>query len=71
MWLDVWIRLSAMRNKRHRSAIARISICFLVMADVEVQAEQVSTGINTQVPFTQYHESRYDSEAIVSNVVEL
>jgi hypothetical protein len=39
MWLDVWIRLSTTRNERDRSAIARISICFLVMADVEVQAE--------------------------------
>jgi hypothetical protein len=52
MWLDVSIRLSATRNERDRSAVARISICFLDMADVEVQAEQVSARINTQVPFT-------------------
>jgi hypothetical protein len=71
VWLDIWICISAMRNERDRTAVARISICFLVMADVEVQAEQVFAGINTQVPFTQCNESRYDSEAIGSNVVEL
>jgi hypothetical protein len=39
MWLDIWIHLFAARNKRDRSAVAKISICFLVMADVEVLAE--------------------------------
>jgi hypothetical protein len=39
------------------------------MADIEVQAEQVSSGKDTKVSLAQRDESRYNSEAIWSDVV--
>jgi hypothetical protein len=39
------------------------------MADIEVQAKQVSTGVDTEVSLAQHNESCYNSEAIRGNVV--
>jgi hypothetical protein len=39
------------------------------MADIEVQVEQVSPGKDTKVSLAQRNESRYNSEAIRSDVV--
>jgi hypothetical protein len=39
------------------------------MVDIEVQAKQVSMGVDTEVSLAQRNESRYNSEAIRGNVV--
>jgi hypothetical protein len=60
-----------MRNERDRSTVARISIRFSVVADVEVQAEQISAVIDTQVSFAKYYEPCYNGHTVGSNMMKL
>jgi hypothetical protein len=71
VWLDIWICLSATRNERDGSIVARIPIRFSIVADVEVQAEQISALIDTQVSFTKCYEPCYNGHTVGSDMMKL
>jgi hypothetical protein len=47
MWLDIRVSFPAAGDEGDRAIVAEASICFLVLADIEIQPKEISSRLNS------------------------
>jgi hypothetical protein len=65
MRLYVRVSFPATRDEGNGAAVAKATVHLFVLADVEVQPEEVSSRVNPQVSLTKGDEAHDDGEVVL------